>query len=70
VPVAWKRWGRSGLTAEGSQPLDDLLRVSPGFARPGVVVEAVQFLADLGLRLALPPQFDGLGVDFGVDVGA
>lgn len=39
----------------------------PGFARPGAVAEAVQFLADLDVRLALPPQFDGLGVDIGVD---
>jgi len=41
--------------------------VSPRFARPGAVAEAVQFLADLGVRFALPPQFDGLGVDIGVD---
>jgi hypothetical protein len=43
-----------------------LLRVPPGFAHAGAVAQAVQFLADLGVRLALP-QFDGLGMDIGVD---
>ena len=57
----------SVLSPEGPQQLDDLLRVPPGLARPGPVAEAIQFLADLHMRLALPPQFDGLGVDIGVD---
>ena len=39
----------------------------PGFARAGAVAEAVQFLADLHVRLALTPQFDGLGVDISLD---
>src|SRR5204862_828291 len=37
----------SALAAERPQQLDDLLRVPPGFARPGVVASAVQFLAAL-----------------------
>src|SRR5262245_26028462 len=41
------RWGQSGLTTEGPQQLDDLLRVPPGFARAGAVAEAVHFFADL-----------------------
>lgn len=37
-----------------------MLRVLPGFARPGAVAEVDPFLAGLRVRLVLPPQFDGL----------
>ena len=38
----------------------------PGFARPGSVAEPVQGIADLYVRLALPPQFDCLCDHLGV----
>ena len=58
---------RSISTSERTQQLDDLLRVLPPLARPGAVAEPVQGFADLHVRLALPPQFDGLGDRLGVD---
>jgi len=47
------------LVLERPQQLDDLLGVPPQLTRPGAVSEPVQFLADLHVRLALPPQFEG-----------
>ncbi len=61
--------GDQGLMTAAARPqqLDDLLRVLPGIARRCAVAEAVQDFADLLVRLALTPQFDGLGGDLGVN---
>jgi hypothetical protein len=57
---------RSALAAEGPEQLDDLLRVPPGFARPGAVTEPVQFLADLKVCFARVPQLPGPGGYLGI----
>jgi hypothetical protein len=59
--------GGSFGPAERPQQLDDLLRVSPSLVRPGPVAEAIQGFADLHVRLALLPQFDGIADYLGVD---
>ncbi len=58
---------RTSAAIERPQQLDDLLGVLPLLARPGAVGEPVRGFADPHVRLALPPQFDGLGDYLGVD---
>src|SRR5262245_21577076 len=59
--------GCSAGPDERPQQLDDLLGVPPSLASPGGVAKAVQGFADLHVRHALPPQFDGLGVNIGIN---
>jgi hypothetical protein len=63
----WEPTVASAVSTERPQQLHDLLRVLPPLARPGPVAESVQGFADLHMRLALPPQFDGFGDHLGVD---
>src|SRR5437667_10296 len=63
----WNASFKLAPAAERPQQLDDLLRVPPSLARPGAVAEPVQGFADLHVRFALPPQFDGLGDHTGED---
>jgi len=61
--------GQSGTDNSPKRPqqLDELLWVPPRFVRPSAVAEPVQGIADIHVRHALPPQFDDLGHDLGVD---
>jgi hypothetical protein len=51
---------RSAPAAEGSEQLDDLLRVAARLAGAGAEAKPVQFLADLRVRHAPLSKFDGL----------